>query len=332
MYNALKKIFNIESSFKGTVKHKIFTIFGIRIKHRVKVSKNLWKFVRNKRPKPLDKSIEAPREKVYLSIVGIFKDEPDIIEWIEYHKLVGVERFYLYDNDSALDYETILKPYIDDKTVIYKKVQGKCMQVPVYRDAIYRYKSETEWLAIIDLDEYIVPVEKNNLKDFLKDYDNYPAIVANWVMFDSNGLKKRDKNKTVIESFTRVYKNYQEPKNKTIKTIVKPKEVRFIQSVHACLYQNNRLAVDENFKSYEGTLYFRTENNSINKIRINHYHCKSREEYLSKIVKGFADRKTTRSFNEENLNFKNTTNDYIILKYLPELKERIREKRQIWIH
>ena len=27
------------------------------------------------------------------------------------------------------------------------------MQIPVYNDAIYRYKNETEWMAIIDLDE-----------------------------------------------------------------------------------------------------------------------------------------------------------------------------------
>lgn len=39
---------------------------------------------------------------VYLSICAIFKDEaPYLPEWIEFHRSVGVERFFLYDNSAA---------------------------------------------------------------------------------------------------------------------------------------------------------------------------------------------------------------------------------------
>lgn len=38
----------------------------------------------------------------YLSIGAIFKDEaPYLAEWIEFHRLVGVEHFFLYDNLST---------------------------------------------------------------------------------------------------------------------------------------------------------------------------------------------------------------------------------------
>lgn len=322
----LANIFSVASYYSGVKKHKVFTVFGIKLKFRVGLKKNTWKFVRANKPCPLfslNNDIEPKREKVYLSVVAIFKDEPDVVEWIEYHKLAGVERFYLYDNESVEDYELILKPYIESGLVVYKKVEGRCMQKPVYKDAIYRYKTETEWLAIIDLDEYIVPVEVDDIKDFLRTKDNHPAVVVNWVMFDSNGLDKREKDKTVIESFVRVYENYQKEINKTIKSIVKPEKVRFTTSVHACNYKNNELAVDENGNEYCGNLYFQTEKNSINKIRINHYHCKSREEYLSKINKGFADKKRARVFDETKLNFENTTYDYVILKYLDKLKDAL---------
>ena len=34
----------------------------------------------------------------YLSICAVYRDEgPYLREWIEFHRLVGVERFYLYD-------------------------------------------------------------------------------------------------------------------------------------------------------------------------------------------------------------------------------------------
>ena len=48
-----------------------------------------------------------------LSVVAIMKNEgPYLREWIEYHKLVGVEKFYLYNNGSTDDTVEILSPYV----------------------------------------------------------------------------------------------------------------------------------------------------------------------------------------------------------------------------
>ncbi len=329
--NLCKNIFFIDNSYVGSKKYKIYHIFRFKIKIRVRYFNNLRIFIKNSKPTPLDKIIEKSNKKVYVSIVAIFKDEPDILEWIEYHILIGVERFYLYDNESDEKYYKMLQPYIDLGIVVYKKIYGKCLQIPAYQDAIYRYKNETEWMAIIDLDEYIVPVEKDNLKDFLKDYEQYPAIVANWVMFDSNGLIERNPAKTVIESFTSVYRNYNTLINCTIKSIVKPTKVRYINSVHACIYKNNELAVNENFEKIAGGSYFYTKSNSIKKIRINHYHCKSRKEYIEKIHKGFADQLQLRHFDEKKINFSETCQDFVILKYLSKLKDRLQIKNKTTI-
>ena len=39
----------------------------------------------------------------YLSICAIYRDEaPYLVEWIEFHRLVGVEHFYLYDGFKRL--------------------------------------------------------------------------------------------------------------------------------------------------------------------------------------------------------------------------------------
>jgi hypothetical protein len=38
----------------------------------------------------------------YLGAFAIFKDEASYLpEWFEFHRLVGVERFFLYDNGSS---------------------------------------------------------------------------------------------------------------------------------------------------------------------------------------------------------------------------------------
>jgi len=314
--NIKEKIFYIKNYFDNEQKWKLFNILGIKIKVRVRQTKDLRKFITNSKPAPLEYVDKNKRKKVYISIVAIFKDEPDITEWINYHLRIGVERFYLYDNESIEDYEKILEPYIKNGIVIYIRITGKCQQRPAYRDAIYRYKNETEWMAIIDLDEYIVPVEDNNIKDFLKHYEKYSGVVMNWVMFDSNGLIKRPEGQMVIEAYTRVQKDYQYNRNKTVKSIVKPVDVRYVSSVHVCIYKKGKYAVDENFNRHITNVRTQTQRNSVNKIRINHYHCKSREDYLAKINKGFADRKILRKYEEDKLNFKDTVNDYVIWKYI----------------
>ncbi len=314
--NVLEKLFYVKSKFDNEKKYKCFNFFGVKFSFRVKYAKNLRHFIKHSRPCLLNYDSENTREKVYISIVAIFKDEVDIIDWIEHHLKIGVERFYLYDNDSIDDYESILKPYIDKGIVVYRKILGKCMQRPVYRDAICRYKNETEWLAIIDLDEYIVPVESDSIQEFLQPFEKFSGVVVNWVMYDSNGMKFRPNGKSVIEAYTRVDKDYQSQLNKTIKSIVKPKDVRLVPSVHCCIYKKGKYAVDENFERHVSHLRTCTERNSIEKIRVNHYHCKSYEDYILKISKGFADRKTLRKFNEQKLNFKNGINDFVAWKYL----------------
>ena len=312
----LEKFFYIKRYFDNEKKWKLFNILGIKFKIRVRQSKDLRTFIANSRLEPLNYVDKTIREKVYISIVAIFKDETDIVDWINYHIKIGVERFYLYDNDSLDDYETILKDYIQSGIVVYRKICGNCMQKPVYRDAIFRFKNETEWMAIIDLDEYIVPVQEDNIKDFLRPYEKFSGVVVNWVMFDSNGIIKRPEGKSVIELFTRVPKDYQYYRNKTVKSIVKPGDVRYLNSVHVCIYKKEKYAVDENFNRYRTYVRTQTQYNSVSKIRINHYHCKSKEEYIEKINKGFADRITARKYQEDFLNFKEYVQDYVIWKYL----------------
>ncbi len=177
----LKKILSLENKCdKYGYRSKCFNIFG------TKFCKQLYPKL-----KPLNDTY-CDNPEVYLSIVAIAKNEaPYIKEWIEYHKLVGVERFYFYDNGSDDNTREVLEPYIKDGSVVYNYCEGKCLQNLAYSDAIYKYKNQTRWLAIIDLDEYIVPVEKDNIADFLKDYEDYFAVGINWVMFDSNGYKTK---------------------------------------------------------------------------------------------------------------------------------------------
>ncbi len=327
----LKHIFSVYNEHIGLKKYKNIIIFGFKIKIRVKNRDNLKSFINSYRPQKLnDTNLDLHREKVYLSVVSIYKNEPDLKEFIEYHKLAGVERFYLYDNGSTDNSREMLQPYIDDGTVVYNYIEGKCLQFAAYRDAIFKYKNETEWMAIIDIDEFIVPVNTMDIKEILHDFEEYPALGINWIMFDSNGIKKRPKDKLCIEAYTRVTANYQTAVNHHIKSIVKPKFVTYVNNPHYCFYKGNKLAVNENFETigskdaYLDIKNAYTKYNSVEKIQINHYHTKSEEDYMMKIQRGFADRSENiqRPLNDIYLNFDvETTHDYKIQKFLPELKK-----------
>ena len=276
-------------------------------------------------PTPYD-NIYHENRPVYLSICAIFKDEaPYLKEWIEYHLLAGVERFYLYDNDSTDNPLKILQPYIDKGVVTYHKIPGSAKQFIAYRDAIYKYKKQTYWMAIIDLDEFIVPVEKDDIKEFLKDYEKYPGVAINWQMFDSNNYKTKP-NKLLTEAYTRISKEYGGYLSHTIKSIVKPKEVEYISSAHWARYKKNKLAVYSNYIEVPQNTYGVVFNyqTCMSKIKLNHYYTKSEEEYLKRCSQKNAIggiRKPLQSF----LNFcGETEEDLTIQKYLPKLKERLK--------
>ena len=324
-------VFSVKNVYNNLKKYKHISLLGFKINIRVRNTKEIRKFINANKPQKLnDSNADISRNKVYLSIVSIYKNEPDLKEFIEYHKLAGVERFYLYDNESTDGSREMLQTYIDDGTVVYNYVVGDMLQYPAYRDAIYKFKNETEWMAIIDLDEFIVPVNKNDIKDVLREFEQYPALGVNWVMFDSNGIEKRPNDKLCIEAYTRVTKDYQNRENRHIKSIVKPKMVQLVTGGHYCLYKGGRLAVNEQFEyigrkdAYCDIENAFTKKNSVEKIQINHYHSKSKEDYMKKMIRGFADhpRNIQRPFNDAYLNFKvETSHDYKIQKFVQELRD-----------
>ena len=64
-------------------------------------------------------------------------------EWLEYHYKIGVDKFYIYDNDSEDRSELmkILEPWIQKNIVEYFQFPGALSQIPVYIDAIKRLSS-----------------------------------------------------------------------------------------------------------------------------------------------------------------------------------------------
>jgi glycosyltransferase involved in cell wall biosynthesis len=194
-------------------------------------------------------------------------------EWLDYHIKIGVEKFYLCDNESTDNTCKILQPYIEKGIVDYTYWKGKGQQLSTYRNAIKRTK--TKWLAFIDLDEFIV-YKGESIIDFLKRQpDNVSQVSLGWVIYGSNGHIKKPKG-GIIENY-----QYRAKRNCSCKSISKPMAAYSCNSAH-CTHVIGR-TINENERtiipSRDVVLPFE-------KFRINHYQVKSLEEYRIRQKRG----------------------------------------------
>jgi hypothetical protein len=178
--------------------------------------------------------LPPPPPPHYLSIVAIVKNEAQYIaEWIEFHLLVGVTKFYLYDNESEDNLTEILEPYIKDDIVEYRYCQGRAKQVFAYNDILKIAREETFWLAVIDCDEFIVPISTQTINEFLIGFEKYPGVEINWVIYGSSDQKNKCAG-LVIERFKN-HSSMDFDRNRHIKTILQPRFVLNI-NVHDATY------------------------------------------------------------------------------------------------
>lgn len=181
--------------------------------------------------------------KDYLSVCAIFQDEaPYLKEWIEYHRLMGAEHFYLYDNDSHDEYLEVLLPYINKKivTLIYwpssREEDWTSHQIRAYNDCVAKVKNKTKWLAVIDIDEFIVPVKAKNLTKLLKNYEGAGGVQFFWQFFGTSYVYEIPEDKTLIETLVmKAPKDYIG--NYNFKTICQPKTVKQFH-VHGAEYHH----------------------------------------------------------------------------------------------
>lgn len=143
------------------------------------------------------------KKKYQCSICSVFKDEaPFLKEWIEYHLLIGVDHFYLYNNNSSDYFLDVLAPYIKRGVITLHNWPKSYAQMEAVEQCYEIYKEETSWILHIDLDEFLCLRYKANLVNWLTKFKKYPSVIIYWRHFGSNGLIYHDYTLPVIEQYT----------------------------------------------------------------------------------------------------------------------------------
>jgi hypothetical protein len=214
----------------------------------------------------------------YLSVCAIYRDEGHYLrEWIEFHRLVGVERFYLYNNLSVDGHREVLAPYVEAGIVEITDWTDEPPQMSAYEHCLEKRKSATRWIAFLDLDEFLFSPTKTPVSDILAEFEDAPGVVVNWAVFGPSEHATRQEG-LVIENYMR---RTDDPEfNHMVKSIVDPRRVESAPGPHFFTYMAGELAVDENGNPVESRNV--TDSVSFSRLRINHYVTRSREEYEAK--------------------------------------------------
>lgn len=226
----------------------------------------------------------------YLAICAIAKNEgPYFKEWIEWHRTHGVEKFYIYDNESTDNTREVLAPYIESGIVEYNFEPGFNRQLAVYDKCLERHRFDTRWIAIIDIDEFIVPVKDESIPTFLKRFESYPAVEINWLIYGSSGARTQ-KSGGVMERFKR-HSLPDHILNRHVKSIVDPRRVFSMIGCHEVARINGKTADSH---GNPVTHNFREREPQQDVIHINHYAVKSYEEFMAKRARGRARGKVSK--------------------------------------
>lgn len=112
-----------------------------------------------------------------------------LIEWIEFHLLVGFDHIYVYDNSGAHTDETSLEPtlfprFLDSEVTridwpcrvcnnnipAHENTGERSSQYAAENSCRARYGPYTEWMASFDTDEYLIPMgQYDNMREVVDD-------------------------------------------------------------------------------------------------------------------------------------------------------------------
>lgn len=270
--------------------------------------------------------------KYYLSLVSVFRNEaPFLKEWIEFYMLIGVEHFYLFNHLSNDNFQQILQPYIDKGVVELFHVTAEPATVPEwtkiqvkpYNDAIKWSSHLSEWLIVVDTDEFLFPVKEHKLSNALKAYDKHAALSVNWTYYGSS-CKNKEPGKLMIE--TLMCHSNQIPMY--VKSIVKPRYTERFPDPHHPIMKPGYQRVSENHLPAQGSI---TRNGTSDIFRLNHYWsryidflCSTKLDRLHIRVENTTRGKSdTRECILKRDQTYSVVENHQIAKYFDELRERM---------
>ena len=213
------------------------------------------------------------------------KENRYLKEFIEHYKFYNVDKIFLYDNNDidGESLEEVVYNYIKSGLVNINNFRGKKgVLYKMMNDCYKKNNLEFDWLIFYEVDEYIYLKNYTDIKKFLNEdkFNHCQTVQLNWLMhtdndniyYENKPLKSRfpDSNKSI--KFT------------AIKSILRGKIPGIIIN---CVHRLNiKLITCNGFGERTHLKGAGTGKLDYNYYYIDHYFCKSTEEFINKINKG----------------------------------------------
>lgn len=230
------------------------------------------------------------------AICAIAKCENRYIkEWVDYHLALGFTHIYIWDNNS-IDGECISDVLIGyDSSVTILDCRGKLSyQTKVYTMFYNEYRNLYDWIAFIDIDEFITFAPQSGLRtieEFLRNFsDEIQVVRLNWMCYGDNDLTELGDFK-VLSRFVKPlpydkHIQYDFPENNHIKSIMRGGlDIGTIQINPHCPDSDSLVAADADGKKCMNELF---QPYSYKTAFVRHYVTKTIAEWLAKVARGIA--------------------------------------------
>ena len=217
---------------------------------------------------------------IAIQTVFILKENlPFLEEWIVYHKKIGVDKFYLYDNTGSkykkngdylnkrlMDYNKIIKLNDREVEIEMNKLKKKYPEIVLVKwqprdnnnnitygqlDAIKHYiknyGNECDYTAFTDTDEFIYVTNEDSLKDYIKEKKTDKFVIQQTKMNDR--FCGSIKNNSILDiTSTLDIKSQWAPKNIINNSAI---NINNIKSIH-----NIPIKTNNSYKCNKSELYF----------------------------------------------------------------------------
>lgn len=251
------------------------------------------------------RSLVKPRKKV--CVVACARNEGLYIsEWIAYHRLIGVDKFFIFSNNNDDGSDELLSSYANAGIIVwYNNIIKRSDVSPQFKSYMYAFSLlpdvlDYEWVLVVDIDEFFVynPRLFSSLGEYLEWHELkvVDAIAVNWINIGPTG-KRKWHNELLTRRFT-----HQVGLNGLVKSLFRPAKF--------CGSYCHRPETDERssfiFRDSTGKMHsyqksphrgsqapnFSDEPNC-HFASIYHYYWKSAEEVLCKAYRNTGDQAVT---------------------------------------
>jgi hypothetical protein len=220
-----------------------------------------------------------------VAVCAIFKNEARyLMEWIGFHRMIGVDHFVLYDNGSTDGGPTLIRssPFARHVTLIDWPMRAG--QIPAYADFAQRHAQRFTWAAVIDLDEFIHPLESDTLRPLLPRYHAFSAVLLHWMVFGPSGHEASPSG-LVIGNYTRRLPA-DAPVNQHVKSLLRTRD---LVSAHTTPHIFTTSGPVCNARGETVPSHARLDPACHAGLVVNHYLTKSAEDWRRKAARGKAD-------------------------------------------